>query len=89
LVQPIDGVTELRGRTVIVCQRQRGLKIQTRGEQAPDNDIVEAQGTRPALFGQGYNGSNRAAGTLLTYVPASRGTTAGRLYPGPRSRQRH
>jgi hypothetical protein len=82
-------VTDLRGRTVIVCQRQRGLKIQTRGEHAPDNDIVQAQGTQPALLGQGYNGPNRAAGTLLTYGPASRGTTTGRLYRGRGSRQRH
>jgi hypothetical protein len=52
LVQFVDGVPDLAGPAVLADQPQRGLEIQSRGEDPADYDIVDAPGNPVVIFGE-------------------------------------
>jgi hypothetical protein len=52
MVQFIDGVVDLAGPAVIADQPQRGLEIQSRGEDPADHDVVHAPGNPIVIFGE-------------------------------------
>ena len=51
-VQLAEGTLDLAGHPVIADQRERGLEIQSRREQPPGHDVVEALGDPFVIFGR-------------------------------------
>jgi hypothetical protein len=52
VVQFIKGVVDLAGAAVIADQPQRGLEIQSGGEDPVDHDVIHALGNPIMIFGE-------------------------------------